>query len=244
MTDNHLSDLRFDTLELDKTLHEGIRDAGFEFCTPIQASTLPIALADSDVAGQAQTGTGKTAAFLIAAFQRILKLGTDATKGGQRQPRIFVLAPTRELAVQIAKDAEELARHTGLIIALAFGGTEYEKQRRHIENGIDMLVGTPGRIIDYFKQGVFKLSEVEVVILDEADRMFDLGFIKDIRYLLRRLPDAEKRRRADFVVQTGIGRRHTLNRLGDIVTLLRERRGAKWPPRGEFERKFYARNRS
>lgn len=193
MTDNHLSDLRFDTLELDETLHEGIRDAGFEFCTPIQANALPVALANSDVAGQAQTGTGKTAAFLIAAFQRILTLGTDATKGGQRQPRIFVLAPTRELAIQIGKDAEDLAKHTGLTIALAFGGTDYEKQRRHIEGGIDMLVGTPGRIIDYFKQGVFKLSEIEVVILDEADRMFDLGFIKDIRYLLRRLPDPDKR---------------------------------------------------
>ena len=193
MTNNHLSDIRFDSLELDDTLHEGIRGAGFEFCTPIQASTLPIALANKDVAGQAQTGTGKTAAFLIAAFQRILTTNIDTTKNGQKQPRIFILAPTRELAVQIAKDAEVLSKFTGLTVALAFGGTDYEKQRRHIANGIDMLVGTPGRIIDYFKQGVFKLDQIEVVILDEADRMFDLGFIKDIRYLLRRLPTPEKR---------------------------------------------------
>jgi ATP-dependent RNA helicase RhlB len=193
MTNNHLSDLRFDSLELDESLRKGIKDTGFEFCTPIQASTLPIALANNDVAGQAQTGTGKTAAFLIAAFQRILAQGTDATLDGQKQPRIFILAPTRELAIQIGKDASELCKFTGLTVALAFGGTDYEKQRRHIENGIDLLVGTPGRIIDYFKQGVFKLSEVEVVILDEADRMFDLGFIKDIRYLLRRLPDPDKR---------------------------------------------------
>ncbi len=193
MTDSHLSDLRFDSLDLDESLLKGIRHTGFEFCTPIQASTLPIALDNNDVAGQAQTGTGKTAAFLIAAFQRILSLGTDATRDGQKQPRIFILAPTRELAIQIAKDAQELSEFTGLTVALAFGGTDYEKQRRHIENGIDILVGTPGRIIDYFKQGVFKLSEVEVVILDEADRMFDLGFIKDIRYLLRRLPDPDKR---------------------------------------------------
>jgi ATP-dependent RNA helicase RhlB len=194
MTDSHLSTLRFDTLKLDDTLHAGIADAGFECCTPIQADTLPIALQGHDVAGQAQTGTGKTAAFLIAAFQRVLTLAGDQTDNEkQRQPRIFILAPTRELAIQIAKDAEVLGRHTGLKIALAYGGTGYEQQRRTIQAGIDVLVGTPGRIIDYFKQGVFKLDQVQVAILDEADRMFDLGFIKDIRYLLRRLPAPEKR---------------------------------------------------
>jgi len=193
MTDSHLSELRFDTLKLDERLRAGIRDAGFEFCTPIQALTLPIALEQRDVAGQAQTGTGKTAAFLIAAYQRVLDLPAVADGDGQRQPRIFILAPTRELAVQIANDAAVLGRHSGLKIGLAFGGTGYEQQRRTIQDGIDLLIGTPGRIIDYFKQGVFKLSEVQVAILDEADRMFDLGFIKDIRYLLRRLPPPEKR---------------------------------------------------
>lgn len=191
MSDNHLSDLRFDSLDLHETIQAGIRDAGFEFCTPIQASTLPIALRLNDVAGQAQTGTGKTAAFLIAAFQRLLT--TDRDPEAKRQPRVFALAPTRELAMQIAKDAELLGRHTGLKVGLAFGGTDYEKQRRILENGVDLLIGTPGRIIDYFKQGVFKLDQVQVAILDEADRMFDLGFIKDIRYLLRRLPSPEKR---------------------------------------------------
>ena len=191
MSENHLSDLRFDTLTLQESVHAGIRDAGFEFCTPIQASTLPIALSGRDVAGQAQTGTGKTAAFLVATFERLL--ATEAPKEGQKQPRAFMLAPTRELAIQIAKDAEVLGKHTGLTVALAYGGTDYEKQRRHIENGIDILIGTPGRIIDYFKQGVFKLVQVQVAVLDEADRMFDLGFIKDIRYLLRRLPDPDKR---------------------------------------------------
>ena len=201
MTQSHLSDLRFDTLSLHESLQAGIRDAGFEFCTPIQASTLPIALEGKDVAGQAQTGTGKTAAFLIAAYERILasaKAESDGDEGAGddkpvRQPRVFALAPTRELAVQIAKDAEVLGKHTGLTIGLAFGGTDYEKQRRTLENGVDLLIGTPGRIIDYFKQGVFKLNQVEVAILDEADRMFDLGFIKDIRYLLRRLPAPDQR---------------------------------------------------
>ena len=133
----------------------------------------------------------KTAAFLIAAFHRLQN--RPVTDSGVRQPRIFILAPTRELAVQIANDAEVLGRHTGFKIGLAFGGTGYEQQRRTIQNGIDLLIGTPGRIIDYFKQGVFKLSGVEVAVLDEADRMFDLGFIKDIRYLLRRLPAPEQR---------------------------------------------------
>jgi len=191
MADNHLSALRFDSLTLQESVRAGIRDAGFEFCTPIQASTLPIALEPRDVAGQAQTGTGKTAAFLIATFEKLLATSPDPER--KKQPRAFMLAPTRELAMQIASDAELLGKHTGFRIGLAYGGTDYEKQRRRIEDGIDVLIGTPGRIIDYFKQGVFKLDEVEVAVLDEADRMFDLGFIKDIRYLLRRLPPPEKR---------------------------------------------------
>jgi ATP-dependent RNA helicase RhlB len=191
MADNHLSDLRFDSLSLQDSVRAGIRDAGFEFCTPIQASTLPIALEPRDVAGQAQTGTGKTAAFLIATYQKLLASTPDPQR--KKQPRAFMLAPTRELAMQIAKDAELLGTHTGFKVGLAYGGTDYEKQRRTIADGVDILIGTPGRIIDYFKQGVFKLDEVEVAVLDEADRMFDLGFIKDIRYLLRRLPPPDKR---------------------------------------------------
>mgnify|MGYP001814005736 FL=1 len=191
MSQDHLSDLRFDTLPIHENVLAGIRDAGFEFCTPIQASTLPIALKQHDVAGQAQTGTGKTAAFLIAAYQKLILNPVEFD--GPRQPRVFALAPTRELAVQIANDAEVLGKHTGLKIGLAFGGTDYEKQRRALQDGVDLLIGTPGRIIDYYKQGVFKLDHVQVAILDEADRMFDLGFIKDIRYLLRRLPDPDKR---------------------------------------------------
>ncbi len=191
MTQDHLSELRFDSLPLHDDVQAGIREAGFEFCTPIQASTLPIAVENRDVAGQAQTGTGKTAAFLIAAYQRLLSKPDSDNEN--RQPRVFALAPTRELAVQIANDAEVLGKHTGLRIGLAFGGTDYDKQRRTLEDGVDLLIGTPGRIIDYFKQGVFRLDRVEVAILDEADRMFDLGFIKDIRYLLRRLPPPDKR---------------------------------------------------
>ena len=153
---------------------------------------MPLALAGIDVAGQAQTGTGKTAAFLVAMFAKLLREPASPSKPASA-PRAFIMAPTRELAVQIHKDAELLGQYTGLTLGLAFGGVDYEKQRRILENGVDVLIGTPGRIIDFFKQHVFELRHVQVMILDEADRMFDLGFIVDIRYLMRRLPPPEAR---------------------------------------------------
>jgi ATP-dependent RNA helicase RhlB len=182
----------FDSLGLEPALMQGIRDAGFTRCTPIQAQTLPIALAGRDVAGQAQTGTGKTAAFLIALFHA---LAMRAAPHGRARTsiRALVVAPTRELAVQIHRDAELLGRHTGLRLGVVYGGTDYDKQRRQIADGLDVLIGTPGRIIDYFKQRVFDMRHVQVMVLDEADRMFDLGFIADIRYILRRLPPPERR---------------------------------------------------
>lgn len=192
MTDTHLTDIRLDSFNLAKEIVQGIEDTGFSFCTPIQAETLPIALAGHDVAGQAQTGTGKTAAFLLATLQRLLK-NPPASNRRKNDPRAIMLAPTRELAVQIHKDAEVLAKHTGLKLGLVYGGTGYEQQRQQLEAGVDILIGTPGRLIDYYKQKVFGLDAIEVVVLDEADRMFDLGFIKDIRYVLRRMPPPEKR---------------------------------------------------
>ncbi|MSQ98301.1 MAG: DEAD/DEAH box helicase [Xanthomonadales bacterium] len=189
-TNNSLSDLEFSQLELDERVKLGLKAAKFVHCTPIQALTLPVALKGADVAGQAQTGTGKTAAFLLVLFQRLLRSQATADR---RHPRALVLAPTRELAIQIHKDALLLGAETGLKLGLAYGGVDYEKQRQTLEDGVDILVGTPGRIIDFFKQNVFKLNQIEVMVLDEADRMFDLGFIADIRYVLRRLPPREKR---------------------------------------------------
>jgi ATP-dependent RNA helicase RhlB len=189
-TANALSDLQFERLDLLPPVMQGIREAGFSYCTPIQALTLPVALEGRDVAGQAQTGTGKTAAFLVALFQRLLRTA-DGKSGSQ--PRALILAPTRELAIQIHKDALLLGKHCGLRLGLAYGGIDYEKQRNTLKGGVDVLIGTPGRLIDYFKQNVFNLKHIEVMVLDEADRMFDLGFIKDIRYLLRRLPPREER---------------------------------------------------
>lgn len=188
----HLTDTAFSSLPLHPLLQKGLQQAGFEFCTPIQAQSLPLLLANHDVAGQAQTGTGKTIAFLLATFQRLLA-NQDAQKPTSKQPRALILAPTRELAIQIVKDAELLNSHAGLRIVIAHGGKDYQRQRDAIDEGCDVLIGTPGRLLDFHKQRVFNLNNIEAVVLDEADRMFDLGFIKDVRFFLRRLPSPEKR---------------------------------------------------
>jgi len=187
----HLTELKFSELELAPELKRGIEDTGFTYCTPIQSKTLPIALAGRDVAGQAQTGTGKTAAYLIALFQHLLT--HEPLESRERGPRALILAPTRELAVQIHNDATLIGRHLPFTFGLAFGGTDYEKQKRQLSEGVDVLIGTPGRLIDFFKQGIFTLRRVQVAVLDEADRMFDLGFLRDIRYILRRLPKPQQR---------------------------------------------------
>ena len=190
MSSTHLTDTTFSSLGLAATILAGMDEAGFELCTPIQQQTLPISLAGKDVAGQAQTGTGKTIAFLLATYHTLLTKVATNNKSGVRA---LILAPTRELAIQIHNDALIIGKHTGIKIGLAYGGTDYEKQRKTLEDGVDILIGTPGRTIDFFKQKVFNLRNADVLVLDEADRMFDLGFINDIRYLLRRLPEPEQR---------------------------------------------------
>ena len=194
--DRAVSRLEFDELALAEGLKRGIADAGFVTCTPIQAAALPIALEGHDVAGQAQTGTGKTAAYLISLYQYLET--RPALKTDKPGPRALILAPTRELAVQIHNDAAALGAHLPYRLGLAFGGTDYDKQRDHLAAGVDLLIGTPGRTIDFFKQGVFGLNRVQVLVIDEADRMFDLGFIRDIRYVLRRLPDRDHRQNLLF----------------------------------------------
>jgi ATP-dependent RNA helicase RhlB len=181
--------VKFNELNLPKVVQQGISAAGFEFLTPVQQESIPLALAGKDVAAQAQTGTGKTAAFLIALFCRLL----DRNNAISNNPRALVMAPTRELVVQICRDAELLGKHTGLKVQPIFGGVDYEKQRQALKSGVDIIVATPGRLIDYFKQRVFSMNRVEALVIDEADRMFDMGFIKDLRYILRKLPPFEKR---------------------------------------------------
>ncbi len=182
--------MTFDSLSFPEPIRKGIEAAGFTQCTPIQAQSLPVALAGRDVAGQAQTGSGKTAAFLIPLFARLLSSRHPTLPGA---PRALILAPTRELAVQILWDAELLGQFTGLTMLAVYGGVDYQKQRDALQKKVDVLVATPGRVIDYFKQGVYELSQTEVLVVDEADRMFDMGFIKDLRFLLRRLPPYHKR---------------------------------------------------
>jgi ATP-dependent RNA helicase RhlB len=193
MRPDHLSDVEFSSLPLHPLLKSGLAKLGFTHCTPIQAQTLPLALAGSDIAGQAQTGTGKSAAFLLALMNQLLTL-PRLPDADPLQPRAFILAPTRELAIQIYKDAMSIGGETGLRMTVCYGGAGYEQQRQAIEAGLDVLIGTPGRLIDYFKQGTYNLKQIESLVLDEADRMFDLGFIADIRYLIRKMPPPHQRK--------------------------------------------------
>lgn len=192
MSKTHLTEKKFADFALQPAVIKALEKQGFHYCTPIQVMTLPLTLEGHDVAGQAQTGTGKTLAFLTSTFNYLL----THPAGEQRkknQPRALIMAPTRELAVQIHNDAMPLSAETGLTLGLAYGGEGYDKQTKVLEAGVDILVGTTGRLIDYAKQNLIDMAGIQVVVLDEADRMFDLGFIKDIRWLFRRMPPPTER---------------------------------------------------
>nr|WP_166255423.1 DEAD/DEAH box helicase [Marinobacter salicampi] len=186
--------IRFVDLGLDSRLESAIADIGFEYCTPIQGETLPFTLAGKDLIGQAQTGTGKTAAFLINAIQRMLEHPIPAEDRFASEPRVLALAPTRELAMQIAKDAEQLCGYTGHNVVTVVGGMNYDKQRDQLQNEVvDILVATPGRLIDFLgSQDVF-LDQLDLLILDEADRMLDMGFIPDVKRIIRKCTPKEDR---------------------------------------------------
>ncbi|MGA7992633.1 MAG: DEAD/DEAH box helicase, partial [Thermoanaerobaculia bacterium] len=187
---DHLSDVYFADLRLPHAVSAGIAACGFVRATPVQASTLPLLLAGKDVAAQAQTGTGKTAAFLIAIFARLVR----TTRGHPSSyPRALVVAPTRELAVQIQEDAKALGHFLKPRIVTVYGGIDYAKQREQLRSGCDLLIGTPGRLLDYEQQGATSFGEVESLVIDEADRLFDLGFIRDLRRILRRCPPPGRR---------------------------------------------------
>ncbi|MFD2165746.1 ATP-dependent RNA helicase RhlB [Thalassotalea euphylliae] len=189
MKKTHLTETQFTDLGLAPKVVTGLEAMGFQFCTNIQAKSLPVLLEGKDIAGQAQTGEGKTIAFLSATFHHLLQQAAP----DHNQPRALIMAPTRELAIQIHNDAKAMAKSTGLRLGIVYGGEGYESQRQELEQGVDILIGTCGRLIDYYKQGVYKLNHIQAVVLDEADRMFDLGFIKDIRYMFRKMPPATER---------------------------------------------------
>ncbi len=182
--------MKFKELHIHEKVLEGIRAAGFTECTPVQAQTLPEALRGKDIAAQAQTGTGKTAAFLIAIFSRML---TVPPAGRGPSPRALIIAPTRELVMQIEAEAKIIGSSAGFKIISVFGGIDYLKQRDELAKGVDVLIGTPGRLIDYLKQNVYSLKKTQFLVIDEADRLFNMGFINDIRFMLRRLSPYDKR---------------------------------------------------
>ena len=192
MKNTHLTDTKFEQFDLADSLQSALSSVGYTQCTPIQAESLPFLLQGKDIAGQAQTGTGKTLAFLVATFNHLLTHPAAENKKSN-QVRAIILAPTRELAIQIHKDSMPLAKATGLKLALVYGGDGYDKQIADVQAGADIVVATTGRLIDFMKQGIIDLSCVQAAVLDEADRMFDLGFIKDIRYIFQRMPEAKQR---------------------------------------------------
>ena len=185
---------RFDDLELAAPLRLALAELGFTHCTLVQAEVLPLTLAGRDVAAQAQTGTGKTAAYLLTIFQRLLA----SPRPEPGPPRALVVAPTRELVIQVAADADRLGAHTGLVVEAVYGGADFRGQRDRLQGGVDVISGTPGRLLDFLRQGVTALSRVEVVVVDEADRMFDMGFIDDLRAILRRVPRPGQRQTLFF----------------------------------------------
>jgi len=194
-TDRLFSDLHFNDVNLPDELLAAVNDLGFERLTRVQEEVLPLSLEGRDVVAQAQTGSGKTAAYLLTIFSRMLR---HERVSEIQNPRALIIAPTRELAVQIASDAEKLTTHTPFSTHVVFGGIDYKKQRERFASGVDLLIGTPGRLIDYHRQGAYSLHETEMVVVDECDRLFDMGFAEDLRWLLHRLPYTDKRQSMMF----------------------------------------------
>lgn len=185
--------VRFHDLGLPDTLMHAIADTGFQYCSPIQARSLPLTLRGHDVVGKAQTGTGKTAAFLVAIIDDLLKNPIEHERFAG-EARSLVIAPTRELVMQIAEDARALSKYSDLHVHTLVGGMDYDKQRRHLhEKHCDILVATPGRLMDFCGSNDVYLDRVEVLVIDEADRMLDMGFIPQVRRIVRQTPRNDHR---------------------------------------------------
>jgi ATP-dependent RNA helicase RhlB len=182
--------MNFSELDLPYEVRQGIEYAGFTVCTPVQEAVIPRAVRGEDIAAQAQTGTGKTAAFLISLFAKMIR---NPVQDCGNSPQALIIAPTRELADQIYHEAERLGKFTGFRFLAVYGGIDYQKQMDILQKGVDVLIGTPGRLIDYYKQHIYSLKKTRYLIIDEADRMFDMGFIDDLRYLIKKMPPYTKR---------------------------------------------------
>lgn len=192
MIQSYLTKTTFNQFPLHPLVIKALEKKGFVYCTPIQEQALPFTTKGIDIAGQGQTGTGKTMAFLASTFNYLLN-HQPLPDHKVNQPRAIIIAPTRELVVQIYHDAELLAKETDLKLGLAYGGDGYDKQLKMLSAGVDILIATTGRLIDYAKQKYINLESIQVVVLDEADRMFDLGFIRDVRWIFKHMTPPEKR---------------------------------------------------
>lgn len=189
---------RFHDFELPPSLMRAIAELGFSYCTPVQAKTLAGALDGTDTIGQAQTGTGKTAAFLVTIMATVLKVQSEG-QGKNRSPFALILAPTRELVTQITSDATELAKFSKILVAPVFGGMDYEKQQRFIEEkSPEIIVATPGRLLDFIRKKIVNLKSLKMLVIDEADRMLDMGFIPDVRSIVFNTPPKEQRQTLMF----------------------------------------------
>ncbi|MEQ8859629.1 MAG: DEAD/DEAH box helicase [Pseudomonadales bacterium] len=207
MTDWQISDFdpeqdpdkdRFHDYALPEPLMHAIADLGFSYCTPIQSGVLPFSLADYDVTGQAQTGTGKTAAFLITILTRTWE-NPDQSERPKGTPRALVLAPTRELALQIESDAHDLAKYMDAGVVCVVGGMDFQKQLDRVKSGrLDLLIATPGRLLDFINRRQINLKQVEVLVIDEADRMLDMGYIPDVRRIVYQTPHKRSRQTLFF----------------------------------------------
>ncbi|MEA3341552.1 MAG: DEAD/DEAH box helicase, partial [Chloroflexota bacterium] len=167
--------MRFTELDLSKPLQKAISGLGYEETTPIQTQAIPPGLQGRDIVGGAQTGTGKTLAFLLPALERLLQ---DQTK--TKNPRVVVLEPTRELAIQVSKEAQKLTAHTSLRVVTVYGGAKMKSQIKKLRRGVDVVVATPGRLMDHMRRKNVHFRDLQVLVLDEADRMLDMGFLPDI----------------------------------------------------------------
>jgi ATP-dependent RNA helicase RhlE len=187
-TNVKLAEVKFDSLGLAAPLLQAIAETGYTIPTPIQAQAIPLALEGLDLMAGAQTGTGKTAAFTLPVLQKLLPLASTSTSPAKHPIRALVLAPTRELAIQVEESVKVYAKHTALRSLVVYGGVDIKSQTPALKSGVEILVATPGRLLDHVEQKTLSLSQVQILVLDEADRMLDMGFMPDLKKILALLP--------------------------------------------------------
>ena len=184
--------MAFAQLQLSAPLARAVSEMGYETMTPIQAQAIPLVLKGGDVMGGAQTGTGKTAGFVLPMLQRLMAVPSKRDARGRVAIRALILTPTRELAAQVEESVRTYGKHVPLTSMVMFGGVGMQPQIDKLRRGVDILVATPGRLLDHHQQGTIDLSKIEIFVLDEADRMLDMGFIHDIKKVLAIVPKAKQ----------------------------------------------------